>query len=221
MGMDSSRETSMTNWRPWVAQSARKRLPPRQILNASVVAAWTRTKLYKTQDALPRARMFTTQSQEFRSLDFIWRKVPPKILQSWRAAPQASRPSTSLGAIAALLDLRLLGTSARPWKLAAVIEVSPTVSASVKHWFWQGRNGTIHPTPRQVSSVIRLVIFGEALPVYAVVGAGGLWLHGTKVSANVLQVGAWRWLGQGIVGEGWLAIEARWKHKCHEQSKWY
>lgn len=51
----------------------------------------------------------------------------------------------------------------------------------------------------QVSSVIRLVIFGEALPVYAVVGAGGLWLHGTKVSANVLQV-AWHWLDRGVVG---------------------
>jgi len=39
----------------------------------------------------------------------------------------------------------------------------------------------------KVSRVIRLVILGEALPVYAVVGAGGLWLHGSKVSANVLQ----------------------------------
>ena len=39
----------------------------------------------------------------------------------------------------------------------------------------------------EVSKVIRLVILGEALPVYAVVGAGGLWLHGSKVSANVLQ----------------------------------
>jgi len=39
----------------------------------------------------------------------------------------------------------------------------------------------------KVSSVIRLVILGEALPVYAVVGAGGLWLHGFQVSGNVLQ----------------------------------
>eukprot|EP00435_Cladocopium_sp_Y103_P029948 s1734_g7.t1 len=39
----------------------------------------------------------------------------------------------------------------------------------------------------KVSRVIRVVIFGEALPVYAVVGAGGLWLKGTTVSANVLQ----------------------------------
>ena len=48
----------------------------------------------------------------------------------------------------------------------------------------------------EVSKVIRLVILGEALPVYAVVGAGGLWLHGSKVSANVLQ----EWLVMGDDG---------------------
>ena len=45
------------------------------------------------------------------------------------------------------------------------------------------------PVPCQVSRVIRVVIFGLALPCYAVVGAGGLWLFGSRVSANVLQVG--------------------------------
>ena len=53
------------------------------------------------------------------------------------------------------------------------------------------------PTKRspQVSSVIRLVVLGLALPVYATVGAGGFWLKGPKVSANVLQAGgAVRWL---------------------------
>ncbi|CAL1164405.1 unnamed protein product [Cladocopium goreaui] len=39
----------------------------------------------------------------------------------------------------------------------------------------------------KVSRVIRVVIFGMALPCYAVVGAGGLWLFGGRVSANVLQ----------------------------------
>lgn len=39
----------------------------------------------------------------------------------------------------------------------------------------------------KVSSVIRLVVLGLALPVYATVGAGGFWLKGPKVSANVLQ----------------------------------
>ena len=50
------------------------------------------------------------------------------------------------------------------------------------------------PTKRspQVSSVIRLVVLGLALPVYATVGAGGFWLKGPKVSANVLQAGGGR-----------------------------
>ena len=43
------------------------------------------------------------------------------------------------------------------------------------------------PPTWQVSRVIRVVIFGMALPCYAVVGAGGLWLFDGRVSANVLQ----------------------------------
>ena len=58
---------------------------------------------------------------------------------------------------------------------------------------------TIGSIADEVSKVIRLVILGEALPVYAVVGAGGLWLHGSKVSANVLQeMGGWWWGFEGF-----------------------
>lgn len=39
----------------------------------------------------------------------------------------------------------------------------------------------------QVACIIHRVIFGIALPVYALVGISGYWLYGTAVSANVLE----------------------------------
>ncbi|CAJ1333529.1 unnamed protein product [Effrenium voratum] len=48
----------------------------------------------------------------------------------------------------------------------------------------------------KVGAVVRTVILGEVLPVYTAVGAGGFWLHGSKVSANILE---------DFPGDPWMA----------------
>lgn len=49
----------------------------------------------------------------------------------------------------------------------------------------------------QVASIIRKVVLGTALPVYALVGAGGYWLYGNRVSSNVLE---------DFAGDPWMSM---------------